>query len=98
MRAGPNNIPPLFIKRCSKALTLSLCIILNVSLETGEFLEEWKRARIVQISKSDVKNYRPISILFCFCKFIRGAYRPYDIQSHINSSLSDFSMILEVGL
>lgn len=70
--AGPDAIPPCFIRDCAKALVVPLHIIFNTSLSSGVFPARWKLAHIVPIHKagdiSDCSNYRPISILSTFAK------------------------------
>lgn len=64
---GPDNIHPLFLKNCSFVLSRPLQIIFNESLKQGHFPGFWKTSFVVPIhktgDKSDVRNYRPISIL-----------------------------------
>ena len=65
--AGPDGLPPLFLKKCARVLCKPLCIIYNKSLQTCTFPTKWKMAHITPIHKSgclqDITNYRPISIL-----------------------------------
>ena len=65
--AGPDGLPAFFIKKCSDSLLLPLSIIYNQSLQLGLFPDIWKCAQITPVhkggNKSDIKNYRPISIL-----------------------------------
>jgi exonuclease III len=74
--AGPDEIPPYFIKRCGKELCLPLLILFNKSLSTGIFPRRWKIAHIIPIfkngDKSRCENYRPISILSCFAKLFES--------------------------
>lgn len=74
--AGPDGIPPSFIKQCASALSPPLCMIYNKSLQMGEFPSIWKVAHIVPIHKagdsSDCANYRPISMLSCFSKVLES--------------------------
>ncbi|XP_077287822.1 uncharacterized protein LOC143912421 [Arctopsyche grandis] len=62
--AGPDGIPPYFIKTCYLELVEPLFIIFNNSLSAGVFLSKWKLANIVPIFKSGDKslcnNYRLI--------------------------------------
>uniref|UniRef100_A0A2A4JB85 Reverse transcriptase domain-containing protein n=1 Tax=Heliothis virescens TaxID=7102 RepID=A0A2A4JB85_HELVI len=70
--AGSDGIPPIFIKRCAKALASPLQTIFNRSLRDGTFPSTWKEALVIPIFKSGEKhlvaNYRPISILITFGK------------------------------
>lgn len=74
--AGPDQIPPSFVKRCGKELCTPLSIIFNKSLTNGVFPSRWKMAHIVPIfkngDKSRCENYRPISILSCFAKLFES--------------------------
>lgn len=91
--AGPDNIPPLFVKRTRSVIVQPLLMIFNCSLHTGLFPTEWKKARIVPVHKKDdksnVKNYRPISILSCFSKLLESLIYPH-IYNLINYKLTDF--------
>lgn len=70
--AGPDLIPPIFIKNCAKVLVNPLTTIYNKSLQSGIFPAKWKVAYITPIHKSgdinNISNYRPISILSTFGK------------------------------
>lgn len=89
--SGPDNIPTLFIKRCGKVLALPLCIIFNQSPADGTFPAEWKKARILPLFKkgeqSDVKNYRPTSLISCFSKLF-GSMVHTPLSQHIETVLS----------
>jgi hypothetical protein len=69
---GPDNIPPLLLKRCAHSLAYPLKIIFEKSLTTGIFPNQWKRARIIPVFKKgnadNVSNYRPIAILSSIAK------------------------------
>lgn len=90
--AGPDGIPPLFISACASALATPLLKIYKVSLATGIFPSEWKKAKVVPVYKSDKKdtisNYRPIAILSTFAKIFESMICPY-IQRHFRLYLSD---------
>lgn len=89
--AGPDSIPPLFIRRCSHEIAIPLLSIFNSSLAEGIYPDVWKKARIVPVYKkgdpADVKNYRPISILSCFAKIFESLICPY-ITRHIDEGIS----------
>ncbi|XP_055603989.1 uncharacterized protein LOC129752227 [Uranotaenia lowii] len=65
--AGPDNIPPAFLKLCAAPLAAPICRVLNRSITERSFPRAWKIAAISPIHKSgnvhSVENYRPISIL-----------------------------------
>lgn len=70
--AGPDGIPPLFFKSTADLICVPLSILFQKSLDSGTFPIEWKKSFIVPIHKSgsrtDVTNYRGISILSCISK------------------------------
>lgn len=89
--AGPDGIPPLFIKKCARHLTLPLTLIFNKSLASSLFPTVWKRAKVVPIFKkgdcTDAKNYRPISLLSIFSKIFESLICPI-LTSHVKPQLS----------
>ena len=89
--AGPDSIPPFFIKACAEELTYPLCIIYNKSLKTGIFPTTWKTAHIVPIHKSGDKskceNYRPISLLSCFAKLFESLVYEH-MYNHLKQSIT----------
>lgn len=90
--AGPDGIPPIFIKNCGTVLVRPLYIIYNKSLSSGRFPSLWKIAKIVPIYKSgcktNVKNYRPISLLSCFAKVFESLIYKH-IYFHLKPVISN---------
>lgn len=82
--AGPDLIPPIFIKSCGELLADPLQIIFNHSLHQGKFPKKWKLAKIVPIfkkgKKDEVRNYRPISILSHFGKIFESIVTDFFFQ------------------
>ena len=72
--AGYDNIPMSIIKRSICSISSPLTHIVNLSITHGIVPDELKIARVVPIFKSGDKalfsNYRPISVLPCFSKFL----------------------------
>ena len=72
--AGYDNIPMSIIKRSIGSISSPLTHIINPSIIQGIIPDESKIARVVPIFKSGDKalfsNYRPISVLPCFSKFL----------------------------
>jgi hypothetical protein len=65
--AGPDQIPPEFLKNCADNLALPLSFIFNKSLATGTFPNNWTKSYLTPIYKSggrsNIANYRGIAIL-----------------------------------
>lgn len=65
--AGPDGIPPLFLKNTSSSICVPVSIIFNKCIDEGVFPTIWKTANITPIykdgDKHNVENYRPISLL-----------------------------------
>ena len=65
--AGVDNIPAKVLKLAASVIAPLLTWIFNPSIKTGIYVNEWKKARVVPIYKSNdrqrCENYRPISIL-----------------------------------
>lgn len=78
--AGSDGIPAIFVLRCADVLALPLTLIFNKSLSKGQFPSAWKEALILPLFKdgnrSDVGNYRPISILPIFGKVLESLIYP----------------------
>lgn len=63
--SGPDNIPPIFFKKCAKALIEPIHLLTNLSLSTGIVPEIWKNSYINPKKKeetfTDVTSSRPLS-------------------------------------
>ena len=64
---GTDKIPAKMLRIAADVIAPSLTFIFNLSLSTGEFVDDWKNARVTPIHKDGSKlvmgNYRPISVL-----------------------------------
>jgi hypothetical protein len=62
-----DNIPARALKISAEIISPSLTWIFNLSIKTGIYVDEWKKAWILPIFKTEdrqkCENYRPISIL-----------------------------------
>jgi hypothetical protein len=71
---GPDGIPSRLLKETAWQIAPSLTKIFNRSLSCGEIPAEWKLANIVPVhkkgEKSQVENYRPISLLSIISKVL----------------------------
>ena len=90
--AGPDGIPPYFIRKCAHSLASPLAEIYNTSLISGTFPDLWKAARVVPVHKSgdktQVTNYRPISILSTVAKVFEALLCPY-VQHYFDKYLME---------
>ena len=63
---GPDEIHGRILKHCASSLAYPLSILFKISYNTGYIPSDWKLAHVVPIhkkgSKSNVANYRPISL------------------------------------
>lgn len=70
----PDGVPMVFFKKLSDVLAEPLLILFNKSLSDGIFATYWKVSHVTPIfksgKKSDVRNYRPISILCAISKIL----------------------------
>ena len=57
---GPDNIPPIFIRRTASTLVKPLYIIYCKSIKDGKFPTYWKKTRIVALFKNGV--YSPFLV------------------------------------
>ena len=64
---GPDNIPARILKECAEVLAPNLTRIFNKSLHDGKVPDSWKIANVCPVfkkeEKTDIENYRPISLL-----------------------------------
>ena len=84
---GPDGIPTLILKECSRELSPSVCHLFNLSLSSGKLPQEWKKSLVAPVfkkgRKEDVENYRSISLLCaiskvlerCICNYLRGHFK-----------------------
>lgn len=65
--AGPDKVPPVVLRNCSRAFSMPLCLLYKHSINSSSFPSFWKSSFIIPIhkkgSKSDISNYRPIAKL-----------------------------------
>ena len=110
---GLDNFHARLLKLAAPVICHSLAYICNLSLITGTFPTEWKLAKVTPIykdgCKSDVGNYRPISVLNIISKIIERAVHDqlYDFlikcnilnpaQSGFRSNHSTHSTLLDVS-
>ena len=63
---GPDEIPPIVLKKCSKEIAPVLSKLFRLCVHTSTFPNSWKEANIQPVPKkgagSDPSDYRPIAI------------------------------------
>ena len=71
---GLDGISCRLLKEAAPVITTSLTYIINLSIRSGIFPDDWKIARVSPVFKEDINsdpnNYRPISVLPIVSKLI----------------------------
>ena len=74
---GLDQISSKFLKNATEVLPLPLCNLVSLSIKQSLFPDQYKNAKLKPLfkkgSKSDPKNYRPISLLPVVSKIIKKA-------------------------
>ena len=81
---GPDGISPRLLKEVGNAISKPLSKLFNLSLEIKTILEVWKRANVIPIykkgEKTNINNYRPISLLSCVRKLCERVVFKYTTE------------------
>ena len=91
---GPDNIPAFVLKNTAPELAPLLSELFQLSLDTQEVPEDWKKANVVPIFKKGDRslpaNYRPVSLTSIMCKILEHVVHS-SIMNHFDnhSILSD---------
>ena len=71
---GFDKLSGKLLKAAAPAIAKPLSIILNLSLQSGKFIADWKHAKVIPLHKTgpttERNNYRPISILPILSKIL----------------------------
>ena len=76
-----NDFSPMIIKECANVLSIPIINLFNQSVREGKFPYQLKVAHIVPIykkgTKTDLNNYRPISLLNIFSKIFEKIMKKF---------------------
>lgn len=91
--AGPDDIAPIFIKKCTDVLVWPLWILHRKSMELGKISSRLKISKVVPVykkkgRKDDVKNYRITAISSVVLKVYESAIQQ-KLSSGINRLISN---------
>lgn len=93
--AGPDNLPPKFLKAIFQSLVTPITILFNKTIQLGQVPNDWKSANVSAIYKGkgdsdNPTNYRPISVTSCFGKILEKIiYKNLFNYIYHNKILSD---------
>ena len=89
---GLDGLPARLLKDSAAVIADCVKHLLNLSIETGAVLSEWKQAKVVPLfksgSKDDLDNCRPISVLPILSKILEKA-----VFHQLHSYLSENSLL-----
>jgi Reverse transcriptase (RNA-dependent DNA polymerase) len=75
-KGGPDDIPPLFYKKCANPLASPLAFLFNHCMASNYIPPVWLHAFITPIFKkgdpTDPHNYRPIALTCTLCKIMEA--------------------------
>ena len=87
--AGPDAIPNILLKTCSKTLAAPLSQIFQKSLDSGKLPQDWLSANISSAFKKgdrhSPENYRPISLTSVSCKLLEHIICKH-VMNHLESN------------
>ncbi|CAI6372350.1 unnamed protein product [Macrosiphum euphorbiae] len=93
---GPDGIPEIVLSQCRYALTLPLHYLFSLSLSSGTFPDLWKSSYVQPVFKngdrSNIINYRPISIMSSIPKLLESILLP-----KLNFSFSKYIIPQQFG-
>ena len=88
---GPDLLNPRLLKEAASILKYPLCRLFNLSLTLSTFPSEWKYANVTPVFKKDcpsnLKNYRPISLISILAKVMERLVYKHIYNYLINNNL-----------
>ena len=89
--SGPDLLSPRLLKEGADILSEPLAKIFNLSLNSSYFPTVWKQANVVPVfkkgDKTNISNYRPISLLSCVGKVFEKCIFKYLHNYIVSNSL-----------
>lgn len=72
LTTGPDGVPAFLVRDCARIFAQPLEILFNLCIKNCCIPDLWKQSKVCPVfkkgDKSDITNYRPISIICNFCK------------------------------
>ena len=86
---GPDGIPPIFFKKLSRALCYPLVLLFDYIYSVNVLPTIWKHSFVTPLfkkgSRSDISNYRPISLTCVMCKIFESVIKK-SLLTHLNNN------------
>ena len=100
--SGPDRVSHTLLKKTADTVSQALCLLFNMSLQSGVYPDMWKSANVMPLFKkgdsSVVSNYRPISLISCIGKlFERVVYKHLYNYFHVNKLLYKYQSGFQAG-
>jgi len=88
---GPDGLHPRILHETRNVILVPLRIIFEASMRMKQLPTDWINANICAVhkkgNKSDLSNYRPISLTSIACKIIEGFIRDYIMKHFTDNNL-----------
>ena len=95
--SGPDGIRPKLLSEAKIYIVSSLTRLINLSLSSGKVPASWKIANVIPLfkkgDKSDINNYRPVSLLPCVSKILERI-----VFEHVYSYKRDNNLLISLAL
>ena len=71
---GLDGLHPRLLRECAEQLSQPLCLVFNLSMQSGLVPDAWRESLVIPIfkgkSRCDPLNYRPVSLTSVCCKLL----------------------------
>ncbi len=89
---GLDRLPGKLLRAAAPVIAHQLSTILNKSLQSRQFITEWKHAKVISLFKSglsmETNNYRPLSILPILSKLLERF-----VHNHFTAFLEEYKLL-----